>query len=365
MIYTSGNSIVSVFTGGVPVKAVYTYGSLVWSNTFGSYYIKWTPEISSGTFTIGGITYNFSDYTSAFRESSWNGVITAEAFEWNSDIQTLYTNATEVRLNAFSNCHSLSSVTMTECTYVGAYAFYSCDSLRTIEMSKCKEVYQHAFEGARYVQNLSLPDVEFIGSNVFGHMSSLYSLYVGSKCSEIGDRAFFNCGIQTTDTSKCKITIEYPWSFPSFGSNVFNESRTTPVTSFFVPCNLYTEYRTWWSSHYPSANATFISRMFVMGNNYWSVYTSTNLTGSRVSWLGSVITNAKSITNTFGSAWTHLREITFLYPQVMNAASNALQYYSNTSIYVPSSLVSDYETAQYWSVASGHFFPITSLPINN
>ena len=53
MIKTLGNNIVSAFTGGNPVKAIYAYGQLVWPVTIeSSYYIQWQPTSLSSDETM-------------------------------------------------------------------------------------------------------------------------------------------------------------------------------------------------------------------------------------------------------------------------------------------------------------------------
>ena len=74
---------------------VYTYGEMMVSSSVSpvsKYYIWWTPSnISSGTFTMEGSTYNFSDYSGSFEFEG--GIIQDSAFNNAWSIQTLNTNA--------------------------------------------------------------------------------------------------------------------------------------------------------------------------------------------------------------------------------------------------------------------------------
>ena len=82
MIKTLGNNIVNAFTGGNPVKAIYTYGEKVWPiTTERSYYISWTPSNISGTFSMFGQTYNLEDYSGYY---SWMGDINSAKITSNA-----------------------------------------------------------------------------------------------------------------------------------------------------------------------------------------------------------------------------------------------------------------------------------------
>ena len=83
MIKTLGNNIVNAFTGGNPVKAIYTYGEKVWP-VGGPYYIKWTPSTAEGQFNIDGTTPNLSTFRGLCYWST--GIINSRAFEFNDYI---------------------------------------------------------------------------------------------------------------------------------------------------------------------------------------------------------------------------------------------------------------------------------------
>ena len=115
---------------------VYTYGEMMVSSPISpgsKYYIWWTPSnISSGTFTMEGSTYNFSDYSGSFEFKG--GIIQDSAFDNAWSIQTLNTNAKEIWQYAFNHCSSLSQVSIPVCHYIGYSAFANCSSLTTITL---------------------------------------------------------------------------------------------------------------------------------------------------------------------------------------------------------------------------------------
>lgn len=219
MVSTFGNSIVSAFTGGLPVKAIYTHGVYVWPI---KYYISWTPSDLSGTFSIEGQTYNLEDYSGYF--DGFNGVIDVQAF-MSTGVQTIETNAFSINERAFKNCYSLVSISMSqcntinggafancstledvyapECVSVGEEAFWACNSLSAVSLSLCEEVYRGAFGSCDILQTVYLPEVTYLDSHVFRSCGSLETVTV-SQLSRIEGATFLWCSyLQNIDLGEC------------------------------------------------------------------------------------------------------------------------------------------------------------------
>ena len=144
MIKTLGNNIVSAFTGGNPVKAIYTYGEKVWPTSGPEpteYYIKWTPSDAKGTFSIGGHKYNLEDYSGYFTD--FGGIITPSAFAGLTSLSTIETNAYSIGFEAFYGCY-LNSVSLSNCTYIGENAF-GYNTISYAFMPKCDYIGSRAF----------------------------------------------------------------------------------------------------------------------------------------------------------------------------------------------------------------------------
>ena len=214
MIKTLGNNIVSAFTGGNPVKAIYAYGQLVWPVTIeSSYYIKWTPSSAEGQFNIDGTTYDLSTFSGLYYWST--GVINSSAFQNNYSIQSIETNATSIGIGAFMSCSSLSQVSLPICGYIGAYAFESCSSLTKISLPMCEFIRVRAFEYCRALSQVNLPICSYIASAVFRYCSSL-----------------------------SRITIGYSSVCSLYSTNVFDDTQITSSTgSIYVPASLVDAYK--------------------------------------------------------------------------------------------------------------------------
>ena len=98
--------------------------------------------------------------------------------------------------SAFSNCDSLTSVTIPDSvTSIGNYAFYDCTSLTSVNIPD--SVTKIGYEAFRYCTSLTsvnIPDsVTTIGSYAFRNCNSLTSVNIPDSVITIGDTAFAVC----------------------------------------------------------------------------------------------------------------------------------------------------------------------------
>ena len=269
MIKTLGNNIVSAFTGGNPVKAIYAYGQLVWpicGPEPTEYYIKWTPSSAEGQFNIDGTTYDLSTFSGLYYWST--GIINSRAFEYNNSIQSIETNATRIGDWAFHIC-SLTQVSLPMCGYIGSCAFSACSSLKQVSLPVCSYIGSYAFQNCYSLSQVSLPVCESIGERAFGFCSSLTQAslpmcgYIGgdafSACSNIEYQAFAFCGLSQISLPMCgyigagafrycsslnSITIGYSSVCSLIGSAVFTNTQITSSTgSIYVPTSLVDSYK--------------------------------------------------------------------------------------------------------------------------
>lgn len=216
MIYTGGNSIVGAYTNGVSVKEIYANGVKVWPVTppTPDHYITWTPsDLSTGTFTIGGSTYNFADYNGTF--SFYGGTITDSAFE-GAEITTIDTDAEYINQFAFKNCSSLVSANLPNVISLNPMdIFKDCGSLRSISLPVCESVGRGALYTCYSLESIDLP-----------------------KCNYIGEWAFERCNlsvIRLGNSSVCR--LEHSSAF--LGTKI-----TSSTGSIIVPLSLLDNYRT-------------------------------------------------------------------------------------------------------------------------
>ena len=281
MIKTLGNNIVNAFTGGNPVKAIYTYGQLVWptSPVPTEYYIKWTPSSAEGQFNIDGTTYDLSTFSGLYYWST--GIINSRAFEFNDYIQSIETNATSIGDWAFHYCDSLSQVSLPMCGYIGSCAFFDCRSLKQVSLPVCSYIGSYAFQDCYSLSQVSLTVCESIGESAFGFCSSLTQVslpmcsYIGIDvfsscrslsqislpvCNYIGPGAFLRCrSLSQVSLPVCSyigeyafgdcsslsiITIGYSGVCSLDGISIFDGTKITSSTgSIYVPSSLVDAYK--------------------------------------------------------------------------------------------------------------------------
>ena len=280
MIKTLGNNIVNAFTGGNPVKAIYTYGQLVWptSPVPTEYYIKWTPSSAEGQFNIDGTTHNLSTFSGLYYWST--GIINSGAFKNNKYIQSIETNATSIGRYAFQSCSSLSQASLSMCkyvansafqltsllqlslpvcSYIGNIAFRNCRSLSQVNLPMCKFIGNSAFHLCTSLSQLSLPVCSYIGSNAFYDCRSLSQVSL-PMCESIGYMAFLSCwSLAQVNLPACsyigeyvfgdcsslnRITIGYSSICSLYGSTVFDRTKiTSSIGSIYVPASLVNAYK--------------------------------------------------------------------------------------------------------------------------
>lgn len=271
MIKTLGNNIVSAFTGGNPVKAIYAYGQLVWPISGPEptgYYIKWTPSDVSGIFTIAGEARFLQSYNGYYNgpfssrnvDESGVGVpyyyIDKGAFA-STSILTIDTNIRYVSAGAFQGCSSLQTVKMPG-RYVLNGAFMNCTELQTISLSELKNLHPFTFEGCTKLRYVYLPNVTFIGPDyaAFSNCVNLLSVSL-PKCKIIDDYGMASCGIYEISLPEISMlnghafyscsnlsTIYLGNTIPTLGEGVFQGTKITSSTgSIYVPISKLLAYK--------------------------------------------------------------------------------------------------------------------------
>ena len=330
MIKTLGNNIVNAFTGGNPVKAIYTYGEKVWPISGPEptgYYIKWTPSTAEGQFNIDGTTHNLSTFGGIYYWST--GIINSGAFKNNKYIQSIETNATSIGSYAFQSCSSLSQASLSMCkyvansafqltsllqlslpvcSYIGNIAFRNCSSLSQVNLPMCKFIGNSAFHLCTSLSQLSLPVCSYIGSNAFRTCSSLSQVNL-PMCSYIGGNAFYKCNsLSQVNLPMCSKIAD--------GIYAGGLGRTSGA---FYSCTLLTQVSL--------PVCSYIGGNAFQGCNSLSI-----------------------ITIGYSSVCSLANSNAFISTPISSGTG---------SIYVPASLVDAYKSATNWSNYSSQIFPIS------
>ena len=162
--------------------------------------------------------------------------IDSSALKGNKNLEeiTISSKITEIPWNAFSNCTSLTSVSMDEAniTKIGQYAFNNT-KISEIEIPETvTTIENNAFTGTQ-ISSLDIPDsVTTLGEYAFSHCPNLTTVAIGSRIGSLENNPFLGCGGITSYT----IRSETP---PTLGP----EGLPGTILKIYVPSSAVDTYK--------------------------------------------------------------------------------------------------------------------------
>ena len=135
--------------------------------------------------------------------------------------------------NAFVDCISLTSVTMSEgIASIGNGAFKSCTSLTSITIpNTVTDIGTEAFTDCTSLKSISIPDtVTYMSYEVFKNCTALETVHLSTEINRIGDEMFYNCVSLNTITIPNKVNDIYAGAFQNCES-LTNITIPNSVTS--------------------------------------------------------------------------------------------------------------------------------------
>lgn len=150
---------------------------------------------------MSGVWYSYSDggYTLPYVKS-----IASQMFYYNPSLRYVYApTATSVDDESFGHCIMLSDVSLPLVSSIGYRTFMSCYRLDSISLPACTYVESMAFYDCRSLRTVDLPACETIGEFAFHGCQALVSASLPA-CTEIHQCAFQECSsLQGIDLPKC------------------------------------------------------------------------------------------------------------------------------------------------------------------
>ena len=270
-------------------------------------------------------------------------------------------NCERIDSHAFDYCIKLSDINMPGVTYIGSYAFSSCSQLRAVNLPMCTEIGLYGFNNCIHLSSVSIPLVSKIGNTAFRDINA--STITLPACKELGMAVFAYSDLVflyapalisilgpsnqgwwehygAFDICRSLTTVSIPNCY-RIGSYTFNCCYSLPTISLPKCKQLY-------------------DRAFYSCSALSEVYLGSRLNeeDAMPDWtffIGSyAFINCSALRNVY------------IYPSTVYRlnSSNAFNLTpiasGSGSIYVPSSLVSAYKSAQNWSVFSSQIFAIGS-----
>ena len=241
-------------------------------------------------------------------------------------------NCNTIGESAFANCYSLTSVSFPACTYIESSAFQNCSALISASFSVCTSIGYYAFCGCSALTSTSFPACTSIGGGAFSDCYSLTSVSF-SVCTSIGEYAFYSCSALTSISfPACANIRSYAFEYCSTLTSVSFPACTSVEEYAFANCSELT-------------SAWFKAEAGFSDNVFYSILTSDRTDNFELYLSGSSVGYATS--NLFGS-YNDLMKV----GQAASSSANGSEAPSGTSdimpiknlsIFVPASLVSDFQ----------------------
>ena len=323
---------------------------------------------------------------------------------------TIPNSVTSIGYDAFSSCSSLTSVTIpNSVTSIGVYAFENCRNLTSVTIGNSVTKIGHAaFSYCSSLKSITIPNsVTSIGASAFSYCSSLTSVSIGNSVTSIGTAAFSGCSSLTSVTIPNSVTsigekafsycssltsITIPNSVTEIGSvpftgcsslkcfygkfassdnrclivdGVLNSFAPAGLTSYTIPNSVtsigYEAFRncsSLTSVTIPNSITSIGYEAFGQCRSLTSITIPDSVTSIGVyafSYCSSLrsITIPNSVTSIGASAFSYCSRLTSVYCKPTTPPAGGVNIFDNNAsgrmIYVPTTSVDAYKSAEYWS----------------
>lgn len=266
--------------------------------------------------------------------------------------------------SAFYSCRSLATINLPNITSIGTRAFAYCTALKSIAFTKVNHIDSAAFLGCTSLTSVDFPLLENIPESVFAGCNNLQSVSIPNAIT-ISPYAFYNCGLGSIELSNITSIDYYAFYYCTSLQRVNFSNVTNIGAGAFANCERLL------SLQLPNvrniSDTAFMSctdlmsislpQLQIIGPNAFA--SCSNLTNVRFS-------NVTRIASSAFANCRNLRSVYFLMSAVprlddINAfagtpISSAYQGVLG-SIYVPASLVAEYQYSTAWVPYSSRIVP--------
>lgn len=295
----------------------------------------------------GGTTYNVTS-------------IGSHAFNYCTNLTSITISEGVINIddNAFKYCTNLSTVKFSgnSVTSIGDYAFYGCSSLTDFDIPDgVTSIGDYSFYGCSSLTDISIPDgVAMLENYVFANCSSLNNINISDGVTQIYAGTFKNCSSLTSITIPDNVTyistsafqncssltsINIPDGVTYLGSSVFQNCSS--LTSVTIPDGVTSVYSSLFKNCTSLTSVNIPNKStYIMGEAFYNCY---SLTSSVV-----IPESVKSVGKNAFYNCSSLTSVTCLATSPPTVYETSF-YNVSATLHVPSSALSDYQSADYWS----------------
>lgn len=235
--------------------------------------------------------------------------------------------AEAIRDYAFYQCSALESAAFPACTDIGSWVFYRCSALVSASFPACRAIGSYAFAECASLPLADFPECATIGGSAFGSCAAV-SRADFPACMTVGSTAFARCAsLETAAFDACAAVGSYAFSGCSALRDVSLPACTEIGNFAFQDC--------------PVLGVLSLPACASIGNRAFNRCTNLRalvLAGSSVCVLG----GSSAFTSTpIGG--------------LVNSSGTTIYF---GRVYVPSSLVADYQAATNWVYLSNQISAI-------
>lgn len=325
--------------------------------------LEWKFSDNTGTLTIkgSGAMYNYES-----GGAPW--------YKYREDVQkvVIYNTVTTIGNLAFEGCSNMTTVefydtsTSSSLQTIGQGAFYNCNALGSLDFSKTKltSLGYVAFSNCTSLTSITLPTtLQTIGQSAFIGCTNLASTNLSSlsKLTTIGNNAFYDCPL-TTINIPAKVTSIGTSAFSPY--NLTNISVNSSNTVYEATNNCLIK-----KPEYENTMATL-----VIGSNQQSVTIPDGVSVGESAFAGCKKIESLTFEGTYSihrnafSNCTNLKTITInsCAPRSFDKSYtfNGLTT-KNIKLYVPAEYVDDYVNSSYgWNIFDIYVIPGQSAKFN-
>lgn len=323
----------------------------------------WTPVLSP---VVDNATYTavFRDTSPITRQLIGRRLLDASgavlnigsyAFGYCYQLDTIsFPTVTNISNSAFYECRSLATINLPNVTSIGANAFTYCNALQSVAFTKVTSMDSNVFMECDTLMSADFPLLEVVPQSTFAGCDNLKTVNI-PNASIIYPYGFYNCGLNSIELSNATAIGSYAFYYCSVLQSISFPKVENVNYGAFANCDRLSNVQL--PSLKTIGDTAFMSCTDLMTVSFSRVQTiGQNAFASCPNLIAVRFSNATDIRSSAFANCRNLRSVYFLMSSKPSLASNAFEgtpiapTYQGVpgSIYVPASMVTDYQRTTAW-----------------